>query len=68
MQYIDKKDQLAKFANAENINQDKTVVELREKLRLSEMRQKEMEATFTELKKSYKDNKEKSNRMSNRDS
>ena len=53
MQYIYKKDRLTKFAYAENTNnsnQDKIVVELREKLRSTEMRQKEMEATFIELK------------------
>ena len=54
MQYICKKNQLTKFANSKNTNnsnQDKIVVELREKIRLSEMRQKEMEATLNELKK-----------------
>ena len=54
MHYICKKCRLTKFANAENTNnpnQDKIVVELREKLRSSEMRQKEMEPTLNELKK-----------------
>ena len=61
MQYICKKDRLTKYANAEktnNPNQDKIVVELREKLRSSEMRQKEMEATFIQLKKANKITKE----------
>ena len=46
MQYICKKDLLTKFGLAENTNnpkQDEIVVELTEKLRSSEMRQKEME-------------------------
>ena len=52
MQHICKKDRFTKFANfTNNPNQDKIVVELKEKLRLSEMRQKEMESTLTELKK-----------------
>ena len=54
MQCICKNDQLTKFENAENSNdpnQDKILVELRKKLKLSEMRQKEMEGTILELKK-----------------
>ena len=61
MQCICKKDGLTKFANAENFNnpnQDKIVVELREKLRSLEMRQKEMEATLTKLKKANEITKE----------
>ena len=56
-EYICKKDQLTKFANAENINnpnQDNTVVELKEKLRSSEIIQKGMEATLTKLKRANK--------------
>ena len=40
--------------NSNNSNQDKIVKELREKLRLSQMKQKEMKATLTELKKLMK--------------
>ena len=61
MQYICKKDRLTKFANTENTNnpnQDKVVVELRRKPRSSEMRQKGMEATLTELKKANETTKE----------
>ena len=55
MQYICKKDRLKKCPNAENSNnpnQNEMVVELKEKLWLSEMRQKETKSTLTELKKS----------------
>ena len=54
------KDRLIKFSNAENSNnpnQDKIVVELKGKLKLSKMRQKE-KAILTELKKANKITKE----------
>lgn len=54
MQNICKKDRLTKFKNWENSNdpnQDKIVVELRKKLRLSETRLEEMEAKLIELRK-----------------
>ena len=57
VQNICKKDQLTKFANAENTNnpnQDKIVAALRQKLRSSGMKQKEMEATLAKLKKANK--------------
>ena len=38
----------------QKINQDKIVAALRQKLRPSEMKQKEMEATLTKLKKTNK--------------
>ena len=44
--------------NINDSNQDKIIVELREKLGSSEMRQKELEATLTELKKANKITKE----------
>ena len=49
-----KKDWLRKFSNSKksnNLNQDKIVVELREKLMTSEMMKKDTETTLTELKK-----------------
>ena len=61
VQNICKKDQLTKFANAENTNnpnQDKIVAALRQKLRSSGMKQKEMEATLAKLKKANKITKE----------
>ena len=54
MQYICKKDRLTKFTNAENsnnANQGKIVVELREMLRLSEMRHKEVKFNSLNVKK-----------------
>lgn len=54
MQYVCKKDRLTKFTNAENsnnANQGKIVVELRETLRLSEMRHKEVKFNLLNLKK-----------------
>ena len=71
VQYKCTKDQLTKFANAENTNNpnlDKKVAELREKLRSLEIIPKEMEATLTKLKKSKRDNKGNSTRISNRNS
>ena len=69
MQYICKADRLTKFANTENTNnpnQDKIVMKLREKLRSSKMRQKEIAETLTELKKANNINNGKSSKTSNR--